>query len=250
MKKLLSVDTNAKTIKGQKEGYITAILYLAPHKISGKNLCPFASKGCANACLYSAGRGRFNNVQLSRINKAKLFLEDSKIFVMRISSEIEKLYKKYGKQLVIRLNGTSDIPWENIKVLSHKYYNQDIYLNIFEKFPHIQFYDYTKNPKRMDLNYPNYHLTFSRSEDLKNIQNARKFLSQGKNVAFVASPEIYNSLLTEKNMYFSGRKINIIDGDKNDLRFLDPKESLVVLKAKGDAKKDKSGFTVLDLNEL
>jgi hypothetical protein len=242
MKNLLSVDTNSKTIKGQKEGYITAILYLAPHKISGKNLCAFASKGCAVACLYSAVRGKFSSVQKARINKAKLFTEDPKAFVLQLGKEIEKLYKKYGNQLVIRLNGTSDIPFEDIKAFEGK--------NIFEQFSFIQFYDYTKNPRRMYLDIFNYHLTFSRAENEFNITWSRQFLKEGKNVATVVSEDIYKSLLTEKNMYFNGRKINIVDGDKNDLRFLDSKESLIVLKAKGEAKKDKSGFTVLDLNEL
>jgi hypothetical protein len=248
MKNLLSIDTNAKTVKGQKLGYVTAILYLAPHKISGKNLCPFASKGCAKACLYSAGRGKFSNVQLARINKAKFFLADRFAFVDQLAKEIDKLYKKYGNKLVIRLNGTSDIPWEEIKVslpLKNGHYN-----NLFERFPHVQFYDYTKSPKRMGLNYPNYHLTFSRSEDLKNIEHARKFLLQGLNVATVVNSDLYFELLNNDQILINDKKINIIDGDSNDLRFLDPANSLVVLKAKGDAKKDKSGFTVNDLNEL
>jgi hypothetical protein len=242
MKNLLSVDTNAKTVKGQKLGYVTAILYLAPHKISGKNLCPFASKGCAQACLYSAGRGKFSNVQLARINKAKQFLENPNTFVLQLGKEIEKLFNKYGKQLVIRLNGTSDIPFENIKVFNG--------LNIFEYFNKVQFYDYTKSPKRMGLNYPNYHLTFSRSEDLKNIEHSRKFLLNGLNVATVVSRELYFELLNNDQILIEGKKINVVNGDENDLRFLDPLNSLIVLKAKGDAKKDKSGFTVLDLNEL
>jgi hypothetical protein len=242
MKNLLSIDTNAKTVKGQKLGYVTAILYLAPHKISGKNLCPFASKGCAQACLYSAGRGKFSNVQLARINKAKQFLENPNAFVLQLGDEITKLVRKYGSSLVIRLNGTSDIPFENIKVFNG--------LNIFEHFNKVQFYDYTKNPKRMGLNYPNYSLTFSRSEDLKNIDHARKFLLQGLNVATVVSQELYFDLLNNDQILIDGKKINVVDGDSNDLRFLDPVNSLVVLKAKGDAKKDKSGFTVNDLNEL
>ena len=102
----------------------------------------------------------------------------------------------------------------------------------------------------MYLSYPNYHLTFSRAESIKNINDARLLLKQGKNVAIVANQDIYKSLLIDKNMYLDGRKINIVDGDKNDLRFLDPTGSLVVLKAKGDAKKDKTGFVVHDLNEL
>ena len=139
MKNLLSIDTNAKTVKGQKEGFITAILYLAPHKLSGKNLCPHATEGCAASCLFSAGRGKFSNVQKARLNKSKLFLNNPNSFVLQLGDEITKLVRKYGKQLVIRLNGTSDINWENFRVFDHK--------NIFEKFSFIQFYDYTKTKK-------------------------------------------------------------------------------------------------------
>ena len=101
----------------------------------------------------------------------------------------------------------------------------------------------------MYLDIPNYHLTFSRAENEFNIVWSRQFLKEGKNVAVVTSPEIYNTLLID-HLYYNGRKINTVDGDSNDLRFLDPMESLIVLKAKGDAKKDKTGFTVNDLNEL
>ena len=48
-KNLLSINADSKTIKGLKKGYLTGILYLAPHKISGSNLCPKASPGCAAA---------------------------------------------------------------------------------------------------------------------------------------------------------------------------------------------------------
>jgi hypothetical protein len=41
-KKLLNIDNNAKTVKGQKYGFITAILYLAPSTQSGFNVCPQA----------------------------------------------------------------------------------------------------------------------------------------------------------------------------------------------------------------
>jgi hypothetical protein len=241
MKNLLSIDTNAKTVKGQKLGYVTAILYMAPHKISGKNLCPFATKGCAESCLYSAGRGKFSNVQKARIAKARYFIEDQKGFMTSLTDQLFNLQKKYGEKLVVRLNGTADIPFENIKINGY---------NIFELFPNITFYDYTKNPRRMYLGIPNYYLTFSRAETDSNIQWSRLFLKEGKNVAVVASQDIYTKLLVDSNLYYNGRKINIVDGDENDLRFLDPFESLVVLKAKGEAKKDKSNFVVTDLNNL
>ena len=82
MKSLLSIDTNAKTVKGQKKGYKTGILYLAPASVSGVvNVCIFASASCNSACLYSAGRGAFTSVQQARINKTKLFVSDKHAFV-------------------------------------------------------------------------------------------------------------------------------------------------------------------------
>lgn len=241
-KNLLSIDTNAKTVKGQKLGYITAILYLAPHKLSGKNFCSFATSGCAASCLYSSGRGKFSNVQLARLNKSRYFIQNRESFLIQLFEEIIKLVRKYESKLVIRLNGTSDIPWEEFKVYDNK--------NIFEYFSNIQFYDYTKNPKRMYLNLPNYHLTFSRAETEQNINWSRQFLKEGKNVAAVFGQELYKEILSSKNLYYNGRKINIIDGDENDLRFLDNKESLIVLKAKGEAKKDRSNFVVFNYDGL
>ena len=94
-------------------------------------------------------------------------------------------------------------------------------------FPTMQFYDYTKLPNRRNLP-SNYHLTFSRSESNEHL------IPQGMNVAVVFDtlPET-----------FMGRKV--IDGTDTDLRFLDPQGVVVGLVAKGKAKKDNSGFTVL-----
>lgn len=241
-KNLLSIDTNAKTIKGQKYGYITAILYLAPYKLSGKNFCSYATKGCAASCLYSAGRGKFSNVQQARLNKSSYFIENREYFLIQLHKEITKLVRKYGTKLVIRLNGTSDIPWEQFKLYDNK--------NIFEYFSNIQFYDYTKNPRRMYLEYPNYHLTFSRAETEQNINWSRQFLKEGKNVAAVFNIELYNYLTVNNKLFYFDQQINVVDGDETDLRFLDNKHSLIVLKAKGKAKKDKSNFVITDLNTL
>ena len=67
-KKLLNIDNNPKTVKGQSQKVMTAILYFAPAKISGFQVCPFADK-CAETCLNTAGRGQMNSVQLGRINR-------------------------------------------------------------------------------------------------------------------------------------------------------------------------------------
>ena len=158
-KNLLNIDNNAKTVKGQKKGYKTAILYLAPAEQSGFNVCPQASQGCKKACLFTAGRGAFNNVQQGRINKTRWFIQERETFIDQLDKEIIKHIKnseKNGFIPCVRLNGTSDIPWENY--------------GIIQKFPMVQFYDYTKVYKRalkfVQKEMPkNYHLTYSLNED-------------------------------------------------------------------------------------
>tara|TARA_R110000787_G_scaffold195733_4_gene307117 strand:- start:1182 stop:1988 length:807 start_codon:yes stop_codon:yes gene_type:complete len=229
--------TNAKTIKGEKLGYTTYIMYLAPHTQNSKgiNLCSHASKGCAKACLFGSGAARFEEVQNGKRNKTEYYLENRKDFMKQLVKEItkaekihnaivgEKQYKKNGvdvlrfKSFAIRLNGTADIPFEKIKL--------DSGLNIFETFPNVQFYDYTKNPKRFEKKQSaNYHLTFSRSEDNDII--SEDLLSKGHNVAIVFG--VKNA--TELPTTYKGYKV--INGDETDLRFLDESNVVVGLKYK------------------
>ena len=223
--KLLSVDTNAKTIKGQSKGYLTGILYLTPADLSGRNVCPHASAGCRAACLYSAGRGAFNNVKSARLRKTLAFFKDRDAFVAELKSDIAALIKKAKKAGMlpcVRLNGTSDIPWHNF--------------DIMEEFPSVPFYDYTPNKARM-LDYlsgklpKNYSLTFSRKED--NESACDEIMARGGNIAavFKDTPETWK-----------GKPC--FNGDESDLRFLDPRGVIVALKAKGKAKKDTSGFVI------
>jgi hypothetical protein len=88
------------------------------------------------------------------------------------------------------------------------------------------------------MKIPNYHLTFSRSETQRNQLLCDSALNQGVNVAAVFSTKKGFDLPTE----YKG--VKIIDGDENDLRFLDPKKCFVGLRAKGPAKKDVSGFVI------
>ena len=117
-KMLLSVNADAKTIKGKTYGYLTGILYLSPANISGVQLCPLAAlAGCEIACLNSAGRGAFNNVQLARLNKTRMFNHDRAVFMQHLVFSIQKVVTKAAKlglSPVIRLNGTSDIQFEKI----------------------------------------------------------------------------------------------------------------------------------------
>ena len=227
-KKLLNIDNNAKTIKGQKLKVKTAILYLAPANESGFNMCPMASAGCKAACLFTAGRGKFNNVSQGRINKTIYFMKDRANFLKQLIKEIRQhadKCKREGYTPAVRLNGTSDVSWERFK--------------IFEMFPDVQFYDYTKIYKRALMWVKgwlpkNYHITYSLNEDNKKL--AFDILKKGGNISAV----FRNKKLPKK---FKGFKV--IDADKSDVRFKDPKNIIAGLYAKGKAVNDQSGF-VLD----
>lgn len=225
---------NAKTKKGEKLGYTTYILYMSPQKQNtfGKNICPKATEGCTSSCLFTAGRGRFTNVMRGRLNKTEYFLRDKESFMNDLANEIAVGIKKHGAdKMCVRLNGTSDIPYENIPVGGFR--------NIMEMYPDVQFYDYTKVFSRLIKELPkNYHLTFSRAETKENHLEAKKALKLGYNVAAVFG--VKNE--TELPKRFEG--VRVINGDEHDLTFLHGNGIIVGLKAKGDAKKDTSGFVI------
>jgi|688.fasta_scaffold261792_1 hypothetical protein len=244
-KPLLSTN-NAKTIKGEKLGYITYITYMSPFNLNSKgiNVCSHASKGCADSCLVGSGfGGMYTSVMQGRINKTEYFLSNRIEFMNQLHTEIGKAVKKNeGKAIVtIRLNGTSDLPFEKYRVFDNNT------KNIFEMFPDVQFYDYTKNYLRFDKVLPNnYHLTFSRSES--NDTKAMELLKRGFNVAMV-----FDKLPTSYNGF------EVINGDADDLRFLDKKNVIVGLKYKkmtgsGGSEKNKlafsSGFVIDTKNNI
>jgi hypothetical protein len=228
---------NPKIEKGMKMGYLTHILHLAPFDLSGYQVCPNAD-GCQIPCLNLAGRGGMfrrgentNNIQKARIRKTRQFFESREWFMARIVKEIQnaiKYAKKHNLIPVIRLNGTSDLPWEKFRVAL----NGVEYRNIMDAFPNIQFYDYTKIYGRKVPS--NYHLTFSRSAN--NELNVIKAIQSNMNVAVVFD--------NKKPMPETYMGLRVINGDDTDLRFLDDKNVIVGLKAKGPAKKDNSGFVV------
>ena len=225
---------NPKIEKGAALGFLTNILHLAPSRLSGFNTCPMATAGCAAGCLNTAGRGGMfrkgedtNMIQKARIRKTVLFFNERTAFMVKLVKEITAAIKRAEKldlTPVFRLNGTSDLRWETIAVTR----NNVEYTNIMLAFPEVQFYDYTKIANRRDLP-ANYHLTFSLAEN--NDVMAQKALDAGLNVAAV-----FRVLPAT----FMGRPV--VNGDETDLRFLDEKNVIVGLKAKGRAKKDVSGF--------
>ena len=221
MFKLLST-ANPKIQKGTKLGYLSFILHLAPADLSGKETCPKRTAGCTAACLNTAGRGGMfkkgentNMIQKARIRKTELFFNDRATFMEQLEADIRKGIKMaatLGLMPAFRLNGTSDLSVEK--------------WGIIEKFPTVQFYDYTKVLGRKVSHLPNYHLTFSKADG--NDADVAKALELGMNVAAV-----YDEL--PEGMF---------SADETDLRFLDPKVGMIGLKAKGRAKKDYSGFVI------
>lgn len=230
-KNLLSIGVDAKTIKGEKIGYLTGILYLAPANTTKYNTCSMAEKAqCDKACLYSAGRGAFSSVQQSRIDKTLYFYEARDEFMLTLAKNIVSLIKKaekLGLKPLVRLNGTSDIRWESVPFEYHA--------NIMEAFPNVQFYDYTKDANRKDLP-ENYDLTFSYSGVSTFAPYVEKAQSKGMRMAVVFRKE------STIPLFFKG--IRVVSGDKSDVRHLDEQGVIVGLYAKGAAKRDNTGFVV------
>lgn len=169
-----------------------------------------------------------SSVQAGRVRKTVLFRDSPEAFLTMLWKELWLIYQRQlrtGKRQAVRLNGTSDIEWEDIRVDG---------LNVFERFPDLQFYDYTKIPTRMARCKPikNYWLTFSRSEHNRTI--VTKISNQCHNVAVVFKDRL--------PPFWQGRRV--IDGTTHDMRFLDPEDVVVGLLAKGQAKHDTSGFVV------
>jgi hypothetical protein len=235
--KLLGIDTNAKTIKGEKYGIKTAILYLMPAMQSGVQLCAMAATaGCEKGCLFKAGRGAMSNVMLSRLRKTLYFNQYRELFMHQLHNELIReraKAKRKGYKLIVRLNGTSDIRFENIPVSG--------YPNIMQAVPDIQFYDYTKLSNRKNVP-ANYDLTFSYSGVSDYAPYVAKAVAKGDRIAVVFRNRAIVDAMLANGETFLG--LPIVDGDNTDIRHLEPKGVIVALYAKGPARKDQSGFVV------
>ena len=236
--------SSAKTIKGETLSYLTGILYLSPSDLSGVgNVCPWAGT-CKSSCLNSAGRGAFNSVQASRIKKTRWFFSNRDAFMEQLFQDCKALIakaKRAGMLPCIRLNGTSDLAFHRLVVPSKG-------MTLMDLFPNVPFYDYSKSVKKAldnakGLHAPNYHVTFSR-DSAANENECAAVLRAGGNVSVVFRD-------TLPPTYFHRPVIN---GDEHDLRFLDRRARaghsgfIIGLKAKGKAKKDRSGFVVDSAN--
>lgn len=231
-KLLAKAASNPKLAKDDGGGrYLVFGLSMSPHKIGGGNVCPHATPGCIAGCLSEGGMAYLGNVRAGRMAKHIAWLQSREAFLTMLRRELrnaERNAARQGKIAAVRLNVFSDIPWEKFGIIA--------------EFPNIVFYDYTKNPNRgVGWIRENYHLTFSRSET--NIADVLHSLYRGGNVAAVfatKNPRKWGEGELPKR--YLG--IRVIDGDKSDLRFLDPPGAVVALRAKGKSRKDKTGFVI------
>jgi hypothetical protein len=221
---LISVNTDPKTSKGVAWGYWTGVLYLAPAKRSGFEVCFHRSPGCTATCLNTAGRGgilkpgeRTNAIQRARVRRTKLYFGQRPVFLDQLHDDLERLRhqaRKLRLKPAARLNGTSDLDW----------------WDVIKQHPQITFYDYTKDYERArEQRYP---IVFSRSET--NEDQCWDLLDRGVNVSIV-----FRDRLPER---FNGYPV--VNGDLHDLIFLREGPCILGLKAKGRAKRDRTGFAV------
>ena len=233
-KALLSIGADAKTVKGETFGFLTGILYLAPHTSTKWNTCSMAGIAkCSEGCLYTAGRGAMSTVAQGRINKTIWFFEERSSFMVQLATNIRQLVAKATKQnktALIRLNGTSDIRWEAVSFIDA---DGTEYVNIFAAFPDVQFYDYTKDVNRRFIP-ANYDLTFSDS----GVQGFQPFVEKAVALGMRIAT-VFRDVASIPKMH---RGMAVIGGDNSDIRHLEEKGVVVALYAKGKAKLDYSGF--------
>lgn len=260
---LIRSGNNAKTVKGDGATYETAIMYLAPYTASGMgNVCPMAeTAGCVKGCLFTAGRaGTFPSINKARAAKTARYFKDRAAFMAELVRDIERFVRycdKRGVKPAVRLNGTSDIQWEvgHPCVRDFDWCDEPWeFASIFEAFPEVQFYDYTKVYKRAYRALPeNYSLTLSYSMANRAYANAvlQAASDTGMNVSIVFRTKATLAKMVARPLTFIGAGMGcasvqrkIIDGDETDMRFTDPKGVIVGLYAKGAAKHDTTGFVL------
>lgn len=235
-----AINSSSKMAKnGKVSNQFTYVVYLAPASLSGFNVCPMATKECIAGCLNTSGRVKMdkeNKIVNSRIKKTKLFFNERDFFMKWLVAEIasaKQKAKKAGYDFSVRLNGTSDLNWNAYTVHGK---------NIFQLFPNVQFYDYTKVGKKFNQIAPNYHLTMSYTG--YNWDTCEDVLKKGHNVAAVFNVKKGEDLPKTFNGY------KVIDGDLTDYRPDDENGVIVGLRWKVIAKKDvndlvkKSAFVV------
>lgn len=227
--------TNTKLLKGKRK-YLVRGLAMAPHGISGHNVCSHSTAGCRSACnLWFAGRTVMPGVRDAMKRRKQMFLDDTVRFLEQLHRELDNLEahaKRIGHKPLCRLNVASDLDWSSV-IKAH---------------PKILFFDYSKVLSRVKSNtISNYQITYSVNEK-SDPAEVKKLLESGVNVAVVFNTP-YNpqhGVFGKLPKTWLGHKV--VDGDKHDyrLREIDGKGVVVGLRLKGGKKARanaiKSGF--------
>lgn len=236
--------TSAKIDAGLSVGILSTVLYMQPANESGREACAGRSAGCTAACLAEGtGRMSMHGPRVARRRRHASFYADRARFLADLHAEIaahERAAKRAGKVAAVRLNGTTDLPWHRMPFTAH---DGTRYARIHDAFPNVRFYEYTKHPlaaQSRGKGIPeNLSLTFSVSERPDAERYAVEYLKAGYGAAVVTFTERH---IIPTGFDIDGYRVHTVDGDAHDARFLDPAGSVVILAAKGRAKRDESGF--------
>ena len=198
-------NTKLSKQSSRSDGYAIYSLFLAPADVSGYEMCLWRTEDCTKLCLNCAGKGALSSVQQARIRKTKWLVERPRSFFYSLVAEMQKISNKhYGSPItpVMRLNGTSDLPWDQICPEFFTFYGGIGW----------RFYDYTKSVQRAEMQPWDNTLSFSGHNwaDCERLLRAKKC-----RVAVVFDTKRGQPLPTEYKGF------PVIDGDADDLCFLD-----------------------------
>jgi len=202
-------------------------LALLPHAMAYKmaglgdgSLCLWSTPQCRSMCLVFSGQNKADPYnQGLKLAKTKALLVSPEAFCRILLGAIHGYtcgVRCNAEEPHVRLNVYSDIPWELV------------FPGMFEFFGDVMFYDYTKVPGRKTPD--NYDLTFSVSGTPENIAHAKKEVDRGQKICVV--------LLLPPGGSFPATfavggdeeyRLDVIDGNANDVRPLDPAPSVVGL---------------------
>lgn len=225
---------NPKTMKGAAQGYLTAVLHLAPHNLAdpSRSVCPYATPACIAVCLNTAGRGGIirkgestNVIQEARKRRTLEFFADRQGFAARLLDDARRVARKAkreGLKVAFRLNGTSDLDWQRIA--------PDFVAQLAQLG---SLYDYTKSWRKAARTGPGEPIdyTLSYTGEGGNPAACKQELQRGGKVAVVFAVKPSQPLPET----FLGARV--VDGDEHDLTFLRPPGIVIGLRAKGKARK-------------
>lgn len=219
---------SVKSEHSLQAGMVTVMLYLAPAR---HGVCPFSTSGCREVCLGdTSGRMAMPYNATVRAARSAFLLSHPRHFLRMIDAEVRAFHRKYvtsGKFafLGVRLNGTSDIPWEQVTpALVAEWVN----------LGGVRLYDYTKWSPEDRPATPSYDLTRSATERTTP-EDIATMVRRGERVA--AAVKFGKSDAIPAEVF----GVPAVDGDVHDLRCTEDRGVLVVLRPKGAARNLEAG---------